>query len=55
MTTLKAEFQRELIIYRRYLFSSISDLFLTILMFMGIFLGGSNLISTVSSEVRFQL
>ena len=45
MTTLKAEFQRELIIYRRYLFSSISDLVLTILMFMGIF-WGSNLIST---------
>ena len=45
MTTLKAEFQRELIIYRRYLFSSLSDLDLTRLMFMGIF-WGSNLIST---------
>nr|WP_260307815.1 ABC transporter permease [Lactobacillus johnsonii] len=44
MTTLKAEFHRELIIYRRYLFSSVSDLVLTILMFMGIF-WGSNLIS----------
>lgn len=45
MTALRAEFRRELIIYRRYLFSSISDLILTILMFMGIF-WGSNLIST---------
>ena len=43
MVALKAEFQRELIIYRRYLFSSVSDLALTILMFMGIFWGSNSI------------
>ena len=43
MVALKAEFQRELIIYRRYLFSSLSDLALTILMFMGIFWGSNSI------------
>lgn len=54
MVALKAEFQRELIIYRRYLFSSVSDLALTILMFMGIFWVVTQLVRVLSDN-HFQL
>ncbi len=41
MTSLKAEFWRQLYLYERYPFSYISDFFLLILMFMAIFWSGS--------------
>ena len=41
MTSLKAEFCQQIYLYKRYLYSYISDLFLVILMFMAIFWGGT--------------